>query len=88
MQTKGVRGQKMPRNANVICERPLTCFFSFQKAKIFIHFTGFSIWDLGCRSSHHASVVRGIPEGTLGVQRSEKIKELKFAVKIANISND
>ena len=24
MQTKGVRGQKMPRNANVICERPLT----------------------------------------------------------------
>ena len=23
MQTKGVRGQKMPINANVICERPL-----------------------------------------------------------------
>ena len=41
------------------------------------------------RSSQHASVVRGIPEGTLGVQRSKKkIKELKFAVKIANISND
>ena len=23
MQTRGVRGQKIPKNANVICERPL-----------------------------------------------------------------
>ena len=26
MQTRGVRGQKIPKNANVICERPLTSF--------------------------------------------------------------
>ena len=26
MQTKGVRGQKMPRNANVICERSLSAY--------------------------------------------------------------
>ena len=25
MQTRGVRGQKIPKNANVICERPLAC---------------------------------------------------------------
>ena len=33
-----------------------------QKAKIFIHFTGFSIWDWAVdslRSSHHVSLVRG-----------------------------
>ena len=24
MQTRGVRGQKIPKNANVICERPLS----------------------------------------------------------------
>ena len=26
MQTRGVPGQKIPKNANVICERPLTLF--------------------------------------------------------------
>ena len=24
MQTRGIRGQKIPKNANVICERPLS----------------------------------------------------------------
>ena len=28
MQTRGVRGQKIPKNANVICERPITGFWN------------------------------------------------------------
>ena len=43
MQTKGVRGQKIPKNANVICERPLTWYINtnfYAKLILRSEFTG------------------------------------------------
>ena len=46
MQTRGVRGQKIPKNANVICERPLIVK-SLQKEQ---NSTNLPLWPPICRN--------------------------------------
>ena len=61
MQTKGVRGQKIPKNANVICERPLITDYRCDSAEFscntdrFVYVAGFYS-QLASRVTHARSV--------------------------------
>ena len=47
MQTKGVRGQKIPKNANVICERPLTVKSTMEISQNFVAFSEYMNFNNG-----------------------------------------